>query len=133
MSLSDAQRRHVVQVRLANAEQMLTDASVMLASGSLRSTSNRAYYAVFYAASALAMQDNQVFRKHSGVISYFHAAYVRTGRLPKEMGSILQRAFNNRCDADYDDLIELDAAEVTEMLEEARRFVAQVKSLLQKA
>ena len=131
MSLSDAQRRHIVSVRLVNAEQMLVDASSMLSSGSLRSAANRCYYAVFYAASALAMRDKQTFRKHSGVISYFHAAYVKTGRLPKELGAVFQRAFNNRCEADYDDLVELRQDELSEMLQQARRFVAETKSLLQ--
>jgi uncharacterized protein (UPF0332 family) len=131
MSLSDSQRQHIVEVRLANAEQMLVDASNMLASGSLRSTANRCYYAVFYAASALAMRDNQTFRKHSGVISYFHTAYVKTGRLPKELGGVFQRAFDNRCEADYDDLIEMRLDELSEMLQLAGKFVAEVKSLLQ--
>lgn len=131
MSLSDSQRQHIINVRLANAEQMLVDASSMLASDSLRSTANRCYYAVFYAASALAMRDNQAFRKHSGVISYFHAAYVKTGRLPKELGGIFQRAFDNRCEADYDDLAELRHEELSESIQQARHFVAEVKSLLQ--
>ena len=67
------------------------------------------------------------------MISYFHAAYVKTGRLPKEFGGIFQRAFDNRCEADYDDLVELVADDVAETLEQARRFVAKVKALLQVA
>ena len=131
MTFSDAQRQHIVEIRLANAEQMLADASKMLASGSLRSASNRCYYAVFYAASALAMRDNQTFRKHSGVISYFHTAYVKTGRLPKELGGVFQRAFDNRCEADYDDLIELRQDELSELIKQAGRFVSKIKSLIQ--
>ncbi|MBU4272281.1 MAG: HEPN domain-containing protein [Planctomycetes bacterium] len=131
MSLSDVQRRHIVEVRLANAEQMLVDASNMLDGGSLRSAANRCYYAVFYAASALAMRDNRTFHKHSGVISYFDAAYVKTGRLSKELGGIIRRAFDQRCETDYDDLVELRRDEVSETLQQARRFVAEVKSLLQ--
>jgi uncharacterized protein (UPF0332 family) len=131
MTFSDTQRQHIVEIRLANAEQMLADAANMLASGSLRSAANRCYYAVFYAASALAMRDNQTFRKHSGVISYFHTAYVKTGRLPKQLGGVFQRAFDNRCEADYDDLIEFRQDELSELLEQAGKFVAEIKSLLQ--
>jgi uncharacterized protein (UPF0332 family) len=131
MSLSDEQRKHIVDVRMANAEQMLIDAANMLASGSLRSAANRCYYAVFYAASALAIRDNRNFRKHSSVIAHFHGAYVKTGRLPKELGVILRRAFDTRQEADYDDLVELREEEMSELLEQVRRFVAEVKSLLQ--
>ena len=45
MTFSEAQRQHIVKIRLTNAEQMLADASSMLASGSLRSAANRCYYA----------------------------------------------------------------------------------------
>ncbi len=130
MTLSDAQRQHVSKLRMANAEQMLVDAALLLGGGSLRSTVNRCYYAIFYAASALAIQDGRTFHKHSGVISYFHEAYVKTGRLPKELGAIFQDVFDSRCDADYEDLVELPADEVAEMLAQARRFVTEVKSCL---
>jgi uncharacterized protein (UPF0332 family) len=117
-------------VRLANAEQMLADASSLLRNGSLRSAANRCYYAVFYAASGLALRDNKSFHKHSGVISYFHSAYVKTGRLPKELGAIFQRAFDSRCEADYEDLVELRSEDLSESLQQAQRFVAEVRSLL---
>jgi uncharacterized protein (UPF0332 family) len=65
------------------------------------------------------------------VLSYFIAAYVKTDRLPKELGAIFRRAFDERCDADYDDLVELLPEQVAETLDRARRFVAEVKSLLQ--
>ena len=56
---------------------------------------------------------------------------MKTGRLPKELGGVFQRAFSSRCEADYDDLVELVADDVAEMLQQARRFVIEVRSLLQ--
>ncbi|MGW8258376.1 MAG: HEPN domain-containing protein [Thermoguttaceae bacterium] len=79
----------------------------------------------------MAMRDNRSFRKHSGVIAYFHSTYVKSGRLPKEFGAVFQRVFDSRCEADYDDLVVLQKDELSEMLDQARRFVAKVKSLLQ--
>jgi len=40
-------------------------------------------------------------------------------------------AFDQRCDADYTDVATFTADQVAAMLEQARRFVAEVKSLLQ--
>jgi uncharacterized protein (UPF0332 family) len=130
MTFSEAQPRHIVEIRLANAEQMLVDPADLLGGGSLRSAANRCYYAVFYAASALAMHDNQTSHKHRGVIAYFHKTYVKTGRLPKELGAVFQRAFDNRCEADYDDLIELQQDELADLLKEAGRLVAAIESLI---
>jgi len=55
---------------------------------------------------------------------------VKTGRLSKELSAIFRRAFDKRCDADYDDLIELRQDELSEILEQARHFVTEVKSHL---
>ena len=131
MILSEEQRRALTVLRLGSADEALADASTLLEHGSLRGAMNRCYYALFHTTSALAIRDDLTVRTHSGLISYFHKAYVKTDRLPRDMGRILQEAFENRYDADYKDMIRFDADDVSELLKEARRFVAEVKSLLQ--
>jgi uncharacterized protein (UPF0332 family) len=43
----------------------------------------------------------------------------------------MRMAFDQRCDADYTDVATFTAEQVAAMLDQARRFVAEVKSLLQ--
>jgi len=57
--------------------------------------------------------------------------YVNTGRFSRECGKSFRVAFDQRCDADYTDVAAFTADQVAAMLEQARRFVAEVKSLLQ--
>ena len=47
----------------------------------------RAYYAAFYAASALLLAEGKTFRSHRGVVALIHRDYVKPGRLPVDIGS----------------------------------------------
>jgi uncharacterized protein (UPF0332 family) len=59
---------------------------------------SRAYYAAFYAASALLLKEKVDTSKHSGVIASIHRLFVKTGRmkpLMKEINkAIVKRAVN---------------------------------------
>ena len=133
MTLTEEQRRQLIRLRLENADQALADAAVLLDAESLRGASNRCYYAMFYAASALAIRDNKNFRKHSGLISYFHAEYMNTGRLPHELGQALQKVFKNRTQTDYQDDLTVSLDDVAGSLEDAKHFVAELKKFLGQA
>ena len=131
MTLSDDQRQQLVAIRMGKADSVLAEASMLADCGSSLGAVNRCYYAMFHAASALAIHNNCDFHKHRAVISWFQREYVTTGRVSPEFGAALQKVFENRCDADYADVAAFTADEVAAMLEQARRFVAEVKSLLQ--
>lgn len=49
---------------------------------------NRAYYAVFHAASALFAMEDRFFTRHSALESAIHRDLVHTGRWPKELGAL---------------------------------------------
>ena len=117
-------------MRMARAESALADASTLVDRGSCYGAINRCYYAMFHAASALAIRDNCVFHKHRAVISWFSREYVKTGRFSRDLGKSFREAFDLRCDADYSDVATFTAAEVAAVLDRARRFVAEVQSNL---
>lgn len=130
MTLSPAERQAVISLRLQNADGALVDAVVLLDRGSLRGAANRIYYAVFHALSALALGDGKVFGKHQGIISFFHADCVRTGRFEKRFGRIVQQAFEDRTEADYEDdvsfsedVLRTRIRDVNELIDLVNRFV----------
>jgi uncharacterized protein (UPF0332 family) len=130
MTLSPSERQAVISLRLQNADGALLDAGVLLDRGSLRGAANRIYYAVFHALSALALGDGKVFGKHQGIISYFHADCVRTERFEKRFGRIVQQAFEDRTEADYEDdvsfsedVLRTRIRDVNELIDLVKRFV----------
>jgi uncharacterized protein (UPF0332 family) len=125
------ERRRVVDLWLSKGDEALADATVLFERQSLAGTSNRCYYAMFYAASALVIRDGEPLHKHRAVISHVHREYVKTGRMSHESGRALLTAFDRRTQADYHAMLRFGIDEVRELLEQTRRFVAEVKSLLQ--
>jgi uncharacterized protein (UPF0332 family) len=121
----------VIEAWLAKADDALADAAILLSRESLTGTINRCYYAMFYAAYAIILQDGLELHKHSAVISHIHREYVKPGRISKELGRALLTAFDRREEADYHAMVRFSLKDVSSLLEQARRFVAEVKSLVQ--
>ena len=119
-----------IEQLMSLAEQALDTAQGNLASGDLRAPINRAYYAVFYAASAMLLTKGVERRRHSGVISAFREHFVKTGLIEPEYSNIYGEALVAREDADYavEIPIDLDMAEV--MLRQARSFVHRMQEYL---
>ena len=90
---------------------------------------NRAYFAAFYAASAVLLARGRRFVKHTGVRAAVHRDLVKTGSLAPELGRVFDRLFESRHRADYLDLVRFETEEVEQLIEEASVFVAELKRL----
>ena len=81
--------------RLQQAEESLDEAQFLFDGGkSLRSVINRVYYAMFYAILALLIFEPFGSSKHSAVLSYFNLHFIKNGRIPKELGRAVNKAFD---------------------------------------
>lgn len=69
---------------LRMAEESVDAARILKKSGHDRIAASRAYYVMFYAASAVLLERNIRRKRHSGIISAFGREFARTGLLPKE-------------------------------------------------
>ncbi|MGH9437721.1 MAG: HEPN domain-containing protein [Terriglobia bacterium] len=90
-----------VALQLQTARENLIDAQVLLDGRRYPGVLNRAYYAVFYAATAMLLQAGLEFESHYGVKIKFGELFVKSGRVPVRFGKILTTAFDRREDADY--------------------------------
>jgi uncharacterized protein (UPF0332 family) len=86
---------------------------------------------MFHAASALAIRNDCDFHEHTAIISWFNREYVKAGGFPRECGKSPRLGYDQRCDADYSDAVTFTVEEAADLLDQARRFVAEVKALLQ--
>ena len=130
MTMTPEERRQLVAIRLDNARGTLADAETLTAHGRLRSALNRAYYAMFYAVSALAISRGESHRKHTQLIAFFQREYVRPGTIERRHGRALQKAFEDRSEADYQDFLRFTGEDVERRIGEAREFVTAVAGLL---
>ena len=91
---------------------------------------NRAYYACFYAASAVLITEGRHFVKHAGVRSAIHKYLIHEGRLPKELGDAYDNLMKMRQNADYEAVVSWTPQQAAEAIEVAERLVTALRALL---
>ena len=117
----DEFRSRAVEQWLNKADDALASAESELARHDF--AVNRAYYACFYAASAILLAEGRKFVKHTGVRAALHRNLIKTGRLDAQWGKAYDRAFDLRQGADYE-LSKVQLEDAEELLYLARGFVA---------
>ena len=90
---------------------------------------NRAYYSMFYAALALLLTKSLGASKHSAVLAPIDREFVVKGLLPAEMSAALRDAFNQRQITDHAEFSPATEGKAREILDKARIFLAEVKSI----
>jgi uncharacterized protein (UPF0332 family) len=127
--MSDTLQHDEIHLYVQHARHMLDVAEHNLAAAFHGSAVNRAYYAVFYSASALLATLGQSRSKHSGVMAAFRQQFIKPGLVEVEYSRIYERLMDDRQTGDYDleAVIEPDRARAD--VDDARRFVARVERL----
>lgn len=115
-----------------NAQEMLTVANENLQNGHNNSACNRAYYGVFYAASALVYSKGKSFGKHSAVLAAFRQDFIKTGEFDKKFSDDYEFIMDSRHTADYELYDALEKEDVVLVLEKAKEFIEEVKKWLKK-
>ena len=90
------------------------------------SSSSRAYYAAFYAVSALFALQDKKFSKHSAIEAAVHRDLVHTGVWPKERGSDFSFLRGTRNRGDYEVIEDVSEENAREALAAAQRILEAV-------
>ncbi|MCR5152751.1 MAG: HEPN domain-containing protein [Prevotella sp.] len=130
MSLSDEERRIIVNRELEKAKRTFRD-SVYNANGGLwEATANRLYYAIFHAVSALLIDDGFTVKSHRGIIAMFGEHYIKTGIFDKKHGSLLLDLVIMRDNADYNCFFEADEEKIKPFIELASDMIRKIENYI---
>jgi uncharacterized protein len=91
---------------------------------------NRLYYAAFYGVSAVLLERQQSFRKHSGVRAAFHREFIRTGRLDTKWGQLYDQLFEDRQEGDYVVFVSFETEYVQLQFAQCSEFLDALGNLL---
>lgn len=119
-----------VRALLARADEALNAARYNLEGGFVATAVNRSYYASFYAARAAVITTGESPKSHAGVLRRFLVGFVQSGRLDKEHGRVLSRAYQLRQSADYDDGEGIEPEAARNLIDDVAGFVLAVRTLL---
>ena len=87
---------------------------------------NRAYYACFYAVSALFAAENKFFKKHAGLRSAVYQELVHSGLWDKALGDDFRNLMELREVADYGVLQHATREQASDAIQRARRILQAV-------
>ena len=119
-----------LSANLERAQTNLQVAQDLLDKGYYDVSASRAYYAAFYAASALLLNNGIDTSKHSGVIALIHQHFVKNGKLSKEQGRNLNWLFELRSVGDYGVSLHVNLDDAHRAVHIASDFFEAVRNLL---
>lgn len=122
--------RAYARLRLDMAREELETARDNIAHEHYRAAVSRAYYAVFYVASAALFSQSVIRGKHSGVESAFSEYLVKPGHIEVEFGRLYQKARRQREEADYAEDVVVDEATARQVLADAEQFTDRLVHFL---
>lgn len=113
---------------LRKAELRLIAARYLLKEGFCEDSANRAYYSMFFAATALLLTRGITVRTHRGLIATLGSEFVQAGLLDPEFGKALRIAEELREEVDYSISRVLLPEEVQAVIDDAERFLEEIKA-----
>ncbi len=128
--ITKEKRLEIVRYWWAKAVESLASARREFQTGSLSFAMNRLYYATFYAVSALLMEQDLSFTKHSGVRAAFHQHFVKAGVLDRKWGRLYDQLFEDRQEGDYVVFISFEPDYVETQLTQCSQFPKHLRPLI---
>jgi uncharacterized protein (UPF0332 family) len=101
---------------LDKATRSLAAAKNLQSAGFPDFAASRAYYAMFYVATAFLEGEGLTYAKHSAVIAKFGELFARPGRVPTQYHRYLLDAERTRLKADYDTALSISEAEAEQII-----------------
>ncbi|AMA10090.1 HEPN domain-containing protein [Picosynechococcus sp. PCC 73109] len=114
---------------IQKAKKSLDAAKELKALGYYDFAISRAYYSMFYLASAFLESQELNFSKHSAVIAAFGKHFAKTQIVNPKYHRYLIDAQKARSQADYNTSIEFSEAEVNDYLQQAEDFLSLIPIL----
>jgi uncharacterized protein (UPF0332 family) len=117
---------------IIKAQQSLAASKLLLEGGYPDFAVARAYYTMFYLASAFLASKNLGFSKHSAVISAFGREFAKTDLVPRKYHQYLKQAQDLRHLGDYGDINIIEASQVKIQIAKAEEFFNFANDYLKK-
>ena len=131
MSLSDEERRILVDLEIEKASRHYHQALIMQREEQWDGMANRLYYAIFHAVSALLIFDNHEVNTHKGSHALFGQFYIKTNRLPKSYGDLYRKLERMREESDYNCTYDEEPEVLMANIEPAKEMIDTIAAMVE--
>ena len=115
---------------ITKAEDFYDDAVYLFKGERYGAVVNRSYYSMFTIIQGLLLSENVFSKTHQGTMVKFHELYIKTGKLPIELGKMLIETFEKRQFGDYDVDAHISYEDSKKVLEDTEVFIKKIKAYL---
>lgn len=129
MSLSDEERKIVVQLELEKSKRILSQIEGLSRLGYWDNIVNRLYYALFHAVSALLIHDGHKVNTHRGAVALFGQHYVKTGKFPLSDGRLYSQLQTMREKSDYNCTYETSRDDIFPLIDLTQDLISRIEKL----
>lgn len=119
-----------ISYRIQKSKESIEAAIILTENHLLTSAVNRLYYACFYIVDALLYHNKVKAKSHSGAKNQFSLNFIKTGKIPVELGELYSELLDLRQEGDYGSKFELKPEEVTALIAEVQLFVSTLERLI---
>ena len=130
-NLDKESRAALVAYRLERSFGSMKEAELMTQKGFYNAAINRLYYACYYAAVALLLQNNISAQTHSGVKTMLGLHFTSKGKFSVSASKTFTTLFEKRHSSDYDDFVYCDQEMIDDLYPKAEAFIEEVKNLIE--
>lgn len=130
MSLSDEERRIVVDLEMEKAQVAYNEATWLGEKSSWSGAAGRLYYALFHAVSALLIHDHHPVNSHKGSHILFGNYYIKTGMIPQEYGALYSQMEAMREEGEYNCTYKVTQEELQQKLVPAKEMIDTIASMV---
>jgi len=127
----DEAHQALIMLWLEKADDALASAELELNQGHISFAVNRLYYACFYAVTALLLQDEKQFVRHSAVKSEFVKTYIKSGRIDVKWNKFYQKLFDDRQQGDYIPTVIFEVPDISTRLQQTHEFITVIRGLIE--
>jgi uncharacterized protein (UPF0332 family) len=121
-----------IKAYLMQSKDALETTKLLLDHQRFREAISRAYYSMFYAASALLCSEGKTTSKHSILISLFHQYFIKTKKFNDYYYKRFVKAFEDRLSADYKVLTPIVDEVAYKKYDDAQKFYQAAEEYLKK-
>lgn len=119
-----------IDLQLVQAELRLKAARQLQETGFYDDAVSRAYYSMYFAATAMFLARGIRVKTHRGLVARFGREFVETGLIEAHFGRILRIAEELRSEADYSIIRQISDEEAAAILNDADKFLARAKDII---
>lgn len=125
-SMQDKQAE-LISYRIEQAKKSASEVTILIEKNLLNLAINRIYYGMFYMLLALALKKGFKTSKHNQLIGWFNKEFVKTGKIDKKYGKIVNKGFEDRTDGDYGIFVQFEKDEVIVKLTDMKEFITEIE------